>query len=1020
MKNNPIYRGRIVLFCVIQIFSVSLYAHSLANIEMLYANTHVVGLMQQSQIHGKITDSNGVPLAGVSIIVKGTQRGTTSDFNGGYTINVNNNQVLVFSFVGFKTQEIPIHSRNELNVIMEPEVMSLDTVEINAGYYRVKDRERTGSIAKIESKTIEKQPVNNPLAAMQGHLPGVNVVQTTGVPGGGYNIEIRGKNFINSGTDPLYIVDGVPFGSQSLGAVDISVGINGANISPLNAINPNDIKSIEVLKDADATAIYGSRAANGVVLITTKKGEIGKTQFKLNMSSSLGQVSHFLDLMNTEQYLELRREGIVNDGFGAFLENPAFDFVWPDLKTWDQNRYTDWQKELIGGTAYRNNVQLSVSGGSAQTQFLISGAHQKETTVFPGDSNYKKTSFHNTISHRSDDDRFKINLSTIYTLEHNKMPRTDLTGKAYVLLPNAPALYDEEGQLNWENNTFDNPLASLQEDYKVNINTLIANASLSYELLNNLELKTNLGYNNYRLESYRILPSTARNPEFEFTPENYSSITTNNSKRSSWIAEPQIHLEQHWGDINLSVLVGTTFQSESAEQLVIKGTGFPNNNLILNLSAAKTLEVRQDSDSDYNYHAVFGRINLDWKNKFFFNLTGRRDGSSRFGSGRQFGNFGALGAAWLFSEESFLSDNTFLSFGKLRGSYGATGSDNIGDYKYLDTYGITGFEYNGTNTLEPTGIFNPLFGWEVNKKLELALELGFFNDRIQINTAWYQNRSSNQLIGIPLANTTGFTELTGNFDATVENTGLEINLHTSNIQTDHIQWTTAFNISLPKNRLVSFPDLETSTFANTYVIGQPLTIVKLYHALGVDPDTGIYQFEDYNDDGSISSPEDRQWIEDFSPELFGGLGNTLSYKNLTLDVFFQFKKQRDYNNLRVQATPGYGNNGPVSLLDRWREVGDASSFMLASGGFNGGLSTSSNNQRRSSSAVSDASFIRLRNISLSYKIPKEFSYGMDLNVYLQGQNLFTITGYDGPDPEQSSQTILPPLRQFTLGVQLGF
>ncbi|WP_338359823.1 carboxypeptidase-like regulatory domain-containing protein [Yeosuana marina] len=260
MKNNLIYAGRLLLFCVIQIFSVSLYAHSLAHNAMLYTNTHVVGLMPQSQIHGKITDSKGVPLAGVSIIVKGTQRGTTSDFNGGYTIDVNNNQVLVFSFVGFKTQEIPIHSRNELNVIMEPEVTSLDTIEINAGYYRVKDRERTGSIATLKAQTIDKQPVNNPLAAMQGHVSGVNVVQNTGVPGGGYNIEIRGKNFLNSGSDPLFIVDGVPYGSQSLGAVEVSVGINGANISPLNAINPNDIESIEVLKDADATEFMEQEA----------------------------------------------------------------------------------------------------------------------------------------------------------------------------------------------------------------------------------------------------------------------------------------------------------------------------------------------------------------------------------------------------------------------------------------------------------------------------------------------------------------------------------------------------------------------------------------------------------------------------------------------------------------------------------------------------------------------------------------------------------------------------------------
>ena len=271
-----------------------------------------------------------------------------------------------------------------------------------------------------------------------------------------------------------------------------------------------------------------------------------------------------------------------------------------------------------------------------------------------------------------------------------------------------------------------------------------------------------------------------------------------------------------------------------------------------------------------------------------------------------------------------------------------------------------------------------------------------------------------------MANTTGFTELTGNFDATVENTGMEVDLKTINIQTKHFKWQTIFNISVPKNKLVAFPGLETSTFANSLVIGEPLTIVKLYEALGVDSETGIYQFKDFNDDGIINSVDDRQWIADFAPTFYGGLGNTLSYKNLSLDLFFQFKKQQAYNLFRVHSTPGFGNNAPVALLDRWQEVDDETQFMIASGGFDGSLRTSSNNQRRSSAAVSDASFIRLRNVSLNYNVPKTLSFGMDLNVYLQAQNLFTITGFDGPDPEQSSQIILPPLRQFTLGVQFGF
>ncbi len=983
-------------------------------------NTSIVTKMQQQtlKVSGTITDANGA-LPGVSVTVKGKPSGTVSGLNGKYTIVVASNDMLVFSFLGYKTAAIPVDGRSQIDVQLQEDMTALQEVQINAGYYSVKESERTGNISKITSSVIEKQPVSNPLAAMQGHLSGVNIVQSTGVPGGGFNIEIRGKNFINGVSDPLFIIDGVPYSSQSLGSKNVSGQIISGNISPLNAINPNDIQSIEVLKDADATAIYGSRGANGVVLITTKRGRVGKTEFKANISSTMGRVSNFLELMNTEQYLEVRREGITNDGFGPFLDSPAFDFFWPDVKSWDNTRYTDWQKELIGGTAYRNNTQLSASGGSNQTQFLISGEYQKETTVFPGDSNYKKASVHSNVNHQSSDNRFKINLSTIYTDEKNQLPKTDFTFTAYTLEPNAPKLYDDEGFLNWENNTWDNPLASLEEIYEVKINTLIANAGISYMVFPNLEFKTSLGFNRYDLESYSTLPSSSRNPRFGFTPKNYSSITTNNSKRQSWIVEPQLNWNKDWNKVKLNMLLGATFQRENNQQLVQKGKGFPNNNLLHNLSAAETLKVLEDADSEYSYQAFFGRINLSFDDKYIINLTGRRDGSSRFGPGKQFGNFGAVGMAWLFSKETVFKDNSILSFGKLRGSYGTTGSDNIGDYKFLNTYKITGFDYGGTTILAPSGIFNPIFGWEANKKLEAALELGFFNDRLLLNTSWYQNHSSNQLIGIPLAATTGFSELTGNFDATVESTGFEVDLRTVNVQNKNFKWTSIFNITVPKNKLLKFDDLENSTFANRFIIGKPLTIVKLYNALGVDPETGIYQFEDYNNDGAISKTEDRQWVEDFAPKFYGGLGNRLSFKNVTLDFFFQFKKQKAYNNFRFRATPGFRGNGPVEILDRWQQAGDTNPIQMASGGLSPSVGPSDLNFSDSNAAVADASFIRLRSISLNYKIPT-INNGLDINVYLQGQNLLTFTKYEGSDPEQPSSIKLPPLQQFTLGLQVGF
>ena len=972
---------------------------------------------QQTTVKGKVTDGQGVPLSGVTVWLEDTQSGTATDWEGNYVLDADLNGTLLFSAIGFKTLTIAIMGRLEINVLLQEDVTQLDGITLNAGYYSVTEKERTGNIATIKAGVMEKQPVGNPLAAMQGHLSGVDIVQSTGVPGGGFKIQVRGRNFINGATDPLFIVDGVPIGAQSLGSNDVSGQILGGNISPLNAINPNDIESIEVLKDADATAIYGSRGANGVVLITTKKGVSGRTRIKANVSTTLGKVSNFLELLDTEEYLEVRREGIANDGFGSFLENPVFDFAWPDIKSWDNNRYTDWQKELIGGTAYRNNAQLSVSGGSTQTLFLIGGSYQRESTVFPGDAKYGKATFNSTIGHRSQNNRFSIDLSTIYAHEDNSLPRLDFTSKAYTLEPNAPPLYDEQGNLNWENNSWDNPLASLEENYGFTANTLIANTVLSYKILPNLELKSNMGFNSYRLDTHRTLPSSARNPALGLTPQNYSSLSTNTSQRESWIVEPQLNWKQKWGVFDMDLMVGTTFQQETTQQLVQRATGFPNNALLDNLSAAETLEVLRDADSEYRYNALFGRLNLKLLDRYILNLTGRRDGSSRFGPGKQFGNFGAVGAAWLFSEEPLFGEAFLLSHGKLRVSYGSTGSDNIGDYSFLDTYSTNGFDYNGTTVLEPTGVFNPIFGWEVNKKIEAALELGFFKDRLLFNTSWYRNRSSNQLLGIPLAATTGFSELTGNFDATVENTGFEMDLRTVNLKGKRHEWSTRFTMTVPNNKLVAFDGLETSTFADRYVIGEPITLVKLYHSLGVDPETGIYQFEDYNGDGSITSLGDRQWLEDLAPKFYGGMGNTISFGNVTLDFFLQFKKQKAYNELRFISVPGARGNVPIRLLDRWQEPGDIRSVQMASGGLSFGGNTGGL-QRRSSAAVSDASFIRLRNISLNYEVPG-LGDGLGINVYLQGQNLLTITGYSGPDPEQPSNTRLPPLRQITLGLQLS-
>jgi TonB-linked SusC/RagA family outer membrane protein len=978
---------------------------------------------QQQQVSGKVTDVAGQPLPGVTVLIKGTNKGTVTDFDGTYSITVPNPEnVLVFSYLGSITQEITVGNQSVIDVVLKEAVSTLEEVTINAGYYKTSQRQATGSIAKIDAKVIDKQPVSNPLAAMQGYIAGVNITQETGLPGSGFKIEIRGKNFIGAGSDPLYIVDGSPYDNELLiEGFQSSSGVPSYNISPLNLIDPASIESIEVLKDADATAIYGSRGANGVVLITTKKGQAGKVKLAVDVSTTMGNVPH-VDLLSTEQYLSMQLEALANDGYTLETFPNVYKSYFPSIFAWDQDRYTDWQEVLIGDTAVTNKAKLSFSGGNEQTQFSFGGGYEDQSTVFPENSKYKKGFINGNISHQSIDNRLQLQFSVNYSTDDNQLPGfsgVGFTRLAYTLAPNAPTLYDEEGELNWENDTWANPFAQLVTKARLRSNNVRMNSLIAYRPIPELELKVNLGYSNSASDSYRATPHNWRNPAWGFSSIRHSYVQIYKSSSNSWNIEPQINWKKDWGNTKVNVLIGTTFQRKGSNQINAWGSGFATNKQILNLTAATNSGISLDEERLYNYQSFFGRINLKWVDKYLLNLTARRDGSSRFGPGKQFGNFGAIGTAWIFSEEAFLKNNSVLSFGKLRSSYGITGSDSTLDYAFYDSYTTTSSNYNGS-VLESTRLFNPIFAWEENKKFEVALELGFLQDRISITTAWYKNRSSNQLVGIPLAATTGFSSVNANFDATVENTGLEIDFRTVNIQNKEVEWSTIFNFSMPKNKLVKYDGLENSTYKNTLVIGQPLSVKKLYNNTGVDPATGYYQFKDYNNDGVINGLDNDDLFKDLAPKFYGGIGNIVNYKKFTLDVFFQFKKH-------ILPLPSTGGNpgGPANQLtavagDHWQQVGDEKAIQRYTLGLDSQASTANSRYMSSNAYFTDASFIRLRNVSLNYKLPSNIIPGMNANIYLQGQNILTFTKYKGADPDQAQPGYLPFLKQFTLGVKLGF
>jgi TonB-linked SusC/RagA family outer membrane protein len=940
---------------------------------------HVI--TQQHQIQGTVTDGVN-PLPGVSISIKNKSNTfTVSDYNGQYRLSAMPQDTLVFSFIGFKKEVVPVDGRAIINIAFQLDATSLQEVRINAGYYSVKESERTGSIAKISAAAIEKQPVSSMLATMQGRMAGVNVTQTTGIAGGGFDIQIRGQNSLRAGgNEPLYIVDGVPFASDVIGYSN-STGVLPRSASPLSIISPTEIESIEILKDADATAIYGSRGANGVVLITTKKGKQGKTKYTANVSRGYGTVTRFMDLMDTQQYLEMRKEAFANDGITTFPTS-AYDVNG----SWSPTRYTDWQQELTGGTSELTDVQANVTGGSQRNQFYLRANYHKETTVFPGDFNFNRASVRGSFSHSSEDDRFRADFSVGYTIQGNDLPATDLTRDSRILAPNAPALYDAQGKLNWENGSWSNPLRLLYASYLAKSQSLIANSQLSYRIVEGLEFRTAFGFTDLRHNERRTNPSTLNNPSLGYG-SSYSSLYRNTNNRQSYSIEPQWDFNKQWDDSKVAVLVGGTFQQQEGNQLVLFADGFTSNSLLNTLAAASAVYVVADDASQYKYQAFFARANYTYKERYIVNLTGRRDGSSRFGLGKQFAYFGAVGSAWLFSREAFLANNNILSFGKLRASYGTTGSDQIGDYQFLDTYSTTSNGYQGITGIQPTRLFNPDFGWETNRKLEIALETGFLKDRIFLTAAWYSNRSSNQLVGIPLPGTTGFTSIQANLDATVANSGTELSLRTVNLQKKDFSWTTDFNISFMKNKLVSFPNLAASTYKNQFVIGEPINIKLLYHYTGVNPETGAYTFEDVNGDGMLTAEKDKKTIVDFNPSYYGGLQNQLRYQRLRLDFLFQFVKQQNYSSDYFFSRSGLLSNQPVSVADRWQEAGDVTVYQMYTTNSNSEAGKAFNNFQASDGVVTDASYIRLKNVSLSYDLPQNWTGQLQCRLYVEGQNL---------------------------------
>ena len=1004
------------------------------------------------EVHGRVVDSAGNPLAGASITLKGMKGvGAVTDAQGYFTLkNVEDGAKLIFSFTGYVSREVIWSGKAFGNIELKHNNDPLDEIQVIA-YGTQTQRYSVGSVSTVTAAEIESQPVSNPLAALEGRVPGLIVNQSSGTPGSSFTLQIRGQNALGQVaggsnafvggqlTQPLFIIDGVPFAPQNnninqyspLGtgagpSPTLPIPGAGGGLSPFNSINPNDIESIEILRDADATSIYGARGANGVILITTKRGKSGATRFTTNIYSGENQAGPTIPMMNTQQYLQMRHEAFNNDGD---TPNPNNDY---DLLSYDTTRYTDFRKEFFGGTSHTNDVNTSLSGGSGNTQFLIGAGYHDETYITPGDFADKRGSLNLSLSHNSTDKRLSIVFSANYSYDQNNSSGQPNAVYAFTLPPDFPAFTDAKGNLIWSYNGVDlganygNPFAYLKQPYESQNYNLISHFQVDYKILPGLTVRSSFGYNVFNGNEISKVPLYSLDPADY--PQSSANFGTNTY--SSWIIEPQAEYRKIIGKGRLDFLVGSTFQQNANNSTSLTGYDYPNDVLLGSVAGASSTSGNSSS-SLYKYNAVFGRLGYSYANRYIINLNARRDGSSRFGPGDQFGNFGSVAVGWIFSEEPFMKDLlSKLSYGKIHVSYGTSGSDGIGDYNYLSRWQPTNFAYQNQVGYYPLNLYNPNFSWALNKKLETGLNLGFFKDRLLAGLTWFRNQCGNQLVSYNLPDQVGFSRVVQNAPYTVQNTGLEIQLTSVNIKSKDFTWSTALNFSIPRSKLVSFPGLATSPYVNEFVLGKSLSILQGYKLLGVNDTTGVFQYltakgtPTYTPTSPTATNRgDLQIIGDLASKINGGFRNQFTYKGFQLDIFVMFNKQLGINYLgeiyTQRGAPGIQVNQPALLLaNAWHKPGDKTSMEQFTQDPNSAAYQAVNYFYLSSGSYSDASYIRVKTVSLSYNFSDSYLKKMKIQscrLFINTQNLFTITSYTG-DPETQNLYGIPPLKTVVAGL----
>ncbi len=1008
------------------------------------------GTTTAQTISGKITDETGQALPGVNILEKGTSNGTSTGIDGTYSIRVSSgNAVLSVSFIGYLNQEISVGNQTaiDFNLALDQEQLK-EVVVVGYGTQRKKDL--TGAVASVGAKDIQKVPVSGLDQALQGQVAGLQISQSNGAPGGNTNILIRGIGSISGGNEPLFVIDGYPVTNSGIG-------------NPLNTLNPNDIESIDVLKDASATAIYGSRGSNGVIMVTTKRGKAGKTRIEVDAYTGFQQVAKKLELMNSQEFAQYvidgRNNGYLDNVPTGKITDPNSvrpnSYQIPSILQGDVSKLPtyDWQDAIFRVAPIRN-YQVSASGGNENVRYSISGGYfdQQGIVISSGLQRYSfRANLDGNLSKR-----MKVGISMLpsFTIQDDVEAighsSNAVIQAALAISPYIP-IYDDQGNYT---NTFAPKEGDISYAHALNMAKnlkidgtqfrFLGNAYLEYEVVKDVKLKTTFGTDLNYSKTRRFEPSSL-NPTLSI---GQSVARANNAEISNWLSESTLAYKKNIQKHSIDALIGFTAQNATSNTINATAVNFPD--LLLDNISGGTVNAGGESFVVHNMLSFLGRVNYVFNGKYLVTATMRRDGSSRFGADNRWGNFPSASVGWRVSEEAFLKKVNAISELKLRASYGLTGNNAIGDYRAIGLISSTNYAIGNVLTpgLSRSSFTNAELGWESMKQLDLGLDLGLFKDRITITVDYYEKTNTDMLFNIQTPSATGLTEAVVNLGE-VQNKGVEFGFSSRNL-TRAFKWTTNFNITFNKNEVTAMSTdaekiLSTSGGRAAYAItqvGSPIGSFYGRRILGIfqtDEEAKAYgkqpfakggdtKWADLNNDGKVDD-NDREVIGSPHPDFFFGFNNNFSYKNFSLDILTSgMIGQEIWNQTFSVANSGVQNGLKEIAQERYISPSQPGS------GRYGRSIRGSRNGGSAGYAVQDGSFVRIRNVSFAYSFPSQLVNKLKVNalrVYATATNLFTFTNYNGYDPEVSNSGddlraagldfgTYPQARTYSFGVNLTF